>query len=254
MPPRLSVLATSQDVIGWQNFTEGRITHHLYCVQSDHLRQLDSSRDSLSWAGGLVNQLLMLVHAQWVFRNGLVHQRESYGLKSAEQQTLHQEMELEYARGTVRLDPKDHFLVQEPFSVLWAQLRSDKQIWLRAVRIAHGDTGSNPTMATSSTPPGPCRSPQVAVSQVGVIIISSATAPSSRSAQRHSAPTLPARRPQRLRLQQSGSSTGEYWSLKWKRTQSSWQEDNEPLVSWGRPPGLPMLAAESHSQPHWCLR
>lgn len=139
LPSTLQEAAAAQDIIGWDNFIEGKITQSIRHFQANYLRDVSSRRTPNRWTAGLVEQLLTIVHSQWVHRNEIVHRRERDGLRTAEHNQLKTRLEQELARGTDGMDSEDHHLMEKDFASLWALPGSDKKIWLRAVQIARGE-------------------------------------------------------------------------------------------------------------------
>jgi len=69
MSPQMTTLAKSQDVIGWRNFTEGRISRELLDIQNLHL-ELGSHRiNGEQWVRHFIGKILHITHIQWIFRN-----------------------------------------------------------------------------------------------------------------------------------------------------------------------------------------
>lgn len=76
-------LAISQDIFGWHNFTEGRISKHFYNIQCIHLALSDSYLNGKVWTKHFIDRILRITHSQWIYRNVCLHDRkEGYLLTS----------------------------------------------------------------------------------------------------------------------------------------------------------------------------
>ncbi len=69
MSPQFRALATSQDLIGWRDFTVGHISNHFYAMQSFHLAMSSSYLNGKDWIRQFISRILQLTHSQWIFRN-----------------------------------------------------------------------------------------------------------------------------------------------------------------------------------------
>jgi hypothetical protein len=73
LPPILREYASAQDIIGWDNFVMGMISHRLLPIQSAHFHTACKSYRTTRWIAGLITQLLQVTHTQWIYRCMLVH-------------------------------------------------------------------------------------------------------------------------------------------------------------------------------------
>ncbi len=73
MSPQFKALATSQNLIGWRDFTVGHILTHFYAIQSFHLAM--SSSNGKDWTRQFISRILQLTHLQWIFRNISFHDK-----------------------------------------------------------------------------------------------------------------------------------------------------------------------------------
>jgi hypothetical protein len=56
LPPILCKYATSQDVIGWDNFVMGMIPRTLLAIQSTHFHTTGKSSCAMQWIAGLITR------------------------------------------------------------------------------------------------------------------------------------------------------------------------------------------------------
>jgi hypothetical protein len=88
LPPILHKYATSQDVIGWDNFVMGMIPRTLLAIQSTHFHTIGKSSRAMQWIADLITHLLQITHTQWIYRCLLVHDRYTGVLISAHKAKL----------------------------------------------------------------------------------------------------------------------------------------------------------------------
>ena len=77
MSSKMAALAASQDLIGWRNFTEGRISHHFFSIQQAHLATTSVRMNASDWTRKLITKILHLTHAQWLLRNFMLHDHKT---------------------------------------------------------------------------------------------------------------------------------------------------------------------------------
>ena len=77
-------LAKDHDSIGWQNFTEGRISKLYVEYQRIYYKTLkDCKHRATTWAAGLIENIFKIVHNQWTWRNEKLHFRQHPGAETA---------------------------------------------------------------------------------------------------------------------------------------------------------------------------
>ena len=86
MTEDVSRLARGQDLIGYRNFMEGRVTKEFQKVQGHHLMDADGHLSGFDWVKGLITKVLQITHSQWIFRNMTLHDREGGELRRREAQ------------------------------------------------------------------------------------------------------------------------------------------------------------------------
>ena len=136
LPMRFQRLAEDQDTIGWDNFTEGKISNEFRLIQHEYLVSIDSRKTALHWTAQLISKLLLLVHTQWVYRNAIVHKRTKDGLKRKEGAYIRSKIHQEFALGANQLDKDDRFLMENTEQDILALSGVHKKIWLRAIATA----------------------------------------------------------------------------------------------------------------------
>jgi hypothetical protein len=150
-------LTEMQDILGFQNLIEGRISS-LYL----HVRQWDITRRKLGkyaphWCNGLILHLLQITHRQWSYRNQTVHYKARDGLTERQQLKIMQQCEALLWTDPSILLPSDQQLLDLDFEALGDGPAVDRQLWVSemessvaAARIADGTN-----VDCTSYPPAP---------------------------------------------------------------------------------------------------
>jgi hypothetical protein len=136
LPQEMISLATDQDTIGWQHCLEGKLPYSLYQFQELYLDTLDTRRTITGWASGLVEHILHITHLTWKHRCDVVHAREADGLKTAESNTLQEEIRIEFALGYHNLQHEDDHLLNTGLEAILSLSGPDKKAWLDTIRVA----------------------------------------------------------------------------------------------------------------------
>ena len=160
-PPGLDaahrILVKYHDLLGWQNFVEGRILSYLVQLQREHLAARDTWRTAETWARGLIEQLLRLTHRQWLLRNALLHYKLPDGRTLAQRERLVERiMELMWTDPDELL-PEDHALLDEDFEKLGEADANDQAYWVAEMESAlqaarHVFERERTSQPTSSSP------------------------------------------------------------------------------------------------------
>jgi hypothetical protein len=75
MSPQFKALATSQDLIGWRDFTEEHVSTHFYAIQTFHLAMSSSYLNGEDWTKQFISKILQIIHSQWIFQNISLHDK-----------------------------------------------------------------------------------------------------------------------------------------------------------------------------------
>ena len=62
LPPIFQEYAAAQDIIGWDNFVMGMVSHKLLTIQSAHFHTAGKSYRATRWIPGLITQLPQVTH------------------------------------------------------------------------------------------------------------------------------------------------------------------------------------------------
>ena len=112
-------------------------------LQDEHYSSIGSRRSSSKWAASLATQLLELVHAMWLFRNSILHERDRQGLKRADALALENAIREEFALGTSGLARRDHHYIRRGRDDVNALSADDKQAWLQGIQLARSSQSSS---------------------------------------------------------------------------------------------------------------
>ncbi len=77
MSTHMTKLARSQDLIGWRNFLEGRVSRCFAEIQDKHLPTSESRLSTDMWMRAFISRLIHISHAQWILRNFMLHDTHS---------------------------------------------------------------------------------------------------------------------------------------------------------------------------------
>ena len=129
-------VASSQDLIPWKDFMEGKISKDLFLLQHHSLSVSPSKLTIADWSKKLISQILQISHAQWIFRNVSLHDVNT-GYKRVKQQTA----VLAEVDRLSQLDPAalpegSRYLLEIYFSSLQCYTSENQSYWLFAMRAA----------------------------------------------------------------------------------------------------------------------
>ena len=147
---RFRLLAKFHDLLGWDNFVEGRL-----CKLWLELREVDISTLGLrstaeSWATGLSRRLLELTHRQLIYRNSVVHFKVE-GLTLNKHGTIMDSVERLAATDPADLLPDDRRLLSVDFDALGRGAATARRFWVAEMESAvaaaqHVSRGSTQTL------------------------------------------------------------------------------------------------------------
>jgi hypothetical protein len=85
-------LAEEQDIIGWQDFLEGKISKKFYVIQRRFLMGAPSLLNGRDWVTRFISELLDISHTQWSFRNIPLHSATNGMLANSRWEQLAEEI------------------------------------------------------------------------------------------------------------------------------------------------------------------
>jgi len=127
--------ATIHDDLGWDNFVEGRISKSLVHLQTQYLSTIHTYVKSSSWASGLIRQLLILTHQQWLYRNCTVHYKTD-GRSLPQHKEILQKVTALLHTDEDMLLPEDQDLLHIDFAQLGKGPTIDQERWIASMNSA----------------------------------------------------------------------------------------------------------------------
>ena len=128
--------AEEQDLIGWRNFTEGKIAERFRLEQESYLLSQDTRMTIDSWMKGLIDQLLSLTHSQWIFRNITKHHSANGTIQLEKRESVMKEIERQLDMGMGSLPEELRCLLKIDTTSLYKGSSQDQQYWLFAIIAA----------------------------------------------------------------------------------------------------------------------
>ncbi len=136
LPDIFREYAASQDVIGWDNFIMGMISHKLLDIQSTYFHTAGESYCATRWIAGLITHLLQVTHTQWIYRCVLVHDRNTGVLILAHKEDSLKEIEHQLALGPEGLHEENRFLLECNFNDITSTTGEHQGYWLLGIQAA----------------------------------------------------------------------------------------------------------------------
>ncbi len=150
---RYRMAARIHDMLGWDNFMEGRIAVIWVKHRSDDIRERKLKRGDCKWAKMLMIKLLQITHQQWMYWNATVHKKIKDGCTENQHHQALDEIE-KY----LETDPEE--LLREHKHLLFTNFKNlaegpikDKRQWIAEIKAArsaayHVGKGSSVALRT----------------------------------------------------------------------------------------------------------
>ena len=136
MSEEMKMLAISQDIIGWHNFMEGRISRHFYNIQCVHLAMSSSYLNEKDWTKQFIDRILRITHSQWIYRNVCLHDRKEGYLHHHEMEEMKDKAEELAEINPTELPKESRFLLEMNGEKSTNGTYNDLDYWIRAVEAA----------------------------------------------------------------------------------------------------------------------
>ena len=136
MSPTMFAIAESQDLIGWRNFMEGRISSDITALQRNHLTLTGSRLTVKSWTSKFISMILHITHSQWISRNFMLHDN-SMGylhLKEHTDAAIQIDSLMQCRPSSIPTD--SHFLLEFDTDRLLSSDIDTQHYWLAAMKAA----------------------------------------------------------------------------------------------------------------------
>ena len=146
-----------QDILGWQNFVEGRFLRYMVQLQREYLADRETWLTAESWSRGLIERVLRITHRQWLRRNATIYYRLPDGRTQAEKEALATRIMNLMWTDPSDLLPDDRELLDTDFEALGKADANDQAYWALEMESAIQATKHAAKRQEMSTPSG--RSP-----------------------------------------------------------------------------------------------
>jgi hypothetical protein len=119
--------------LGWFNFLTGFVSKELVAYQQQYYNAIGSTRKGSSWAGKVIIRGWNLMHAMWIGRNDILHQKSIINSLAGET-LLDIEIEREYDAGYATLPQTAHKWFRQSKDQLLQASVEQKKGWLLIIR------------------------------------------------------------------------------------------------------------------------
>ena len=136
MSPTMYEIAESQDMIGWRNFMEGRISSKITSLQRKHLTLTGSRLPVSSWSTRFISTILHITHSQWIFRNFMLHDNAKGYLRLKEHTEAAIQIDALMQCRPSSINADSQFLLEFDTERLLAADIDTQQYWLAAMNAA----------------------------------------------------------------------------------------------------------------------
>ena len=105
------------------------------------------------WGRKFINRLHKIVHAQWVYRNALIHYKDRDGFTNLEQHEIFNKVEEFALKDPDTMLPRHRSLFQADFEILGSGPTSDRLLWLADMNtaVATSDLARSGTLNPEAT-------------------------------------------------------------------------------------------------------
>jgi hypothetical protein len=134
--PYLKEWATEMDILGWDNFMEGRIGNIIFDIQKESLKRSGSRRHINSWSTEFIHHILGITHKQWIFRNTRTHICLLDGKTEAEHNTIMEQVGQLLFTDPALLLPEHRYLLDLDFNELGSGSTTNRQYWIATLTSA----------------------------------------------------------------------------------------------------------------------
>jgi hypothetical protein len=131
--PQFEALATSQDLIGWRDFTEGHISTHFYVIQSFHLAMSSNYLNGEEWTKQFISKILQITHSQWIFQNVSLLDRTHGYLHNQKAEEILQQLNVLSDLAPQEVPKASQFLLEINFSEFSKSNLETQTYWLLVV-------------------------------------------------------------------------------------------------------------------------
>ena len=128
--------AMSQDLIGWREFMEGKVSKLILQVQMAHCAIAPCMMTGDVWMRQFINHLLHLTHSQWIFRNITLHDRVRGTLRLKERRDVLVQIEQLLDTEPEQVPQESRFLLEMDYDSLYKSSFERQSYWVIAMQAA----------------------------------------------------------------------------------------------------------------------
>ena len=136
MSLQMRIAAESQDLIGWREFMEGKISHRIERIQQQHSAISVSTMNGGDWCKYFISRLLQISHSQWIFRNTTLHDAVRGTIKLQRRREVLQEIERLAEVDPEEVAEESRFLLEMDFTTLARAPVERQSYWVYAMKAA----------------------------------------------------------------------------------------------------------------------
>ena len=129
-------VATSQDLIPWTCFMEGKLSKEIFRLQQHSLARSPSRLTIADWSKKLISQILHISHGQWVFRNVSLHDARTGYLRVKKRENVLAEVDRLSEVDPILLSESSRYLLEIDFSSLHRDTLEKQSYWVLAMKAA----------------------------------------------------------------------------------------------------------------------
>jgi hypothetical protein len=136
MSARMAKAARSQDMIGWREFMEGRVSKEFLMIQTGHCALAPTRLNGGDWMRQFINRILLISHSQWIFRNFTLHDQVRGYLRLQERKEVLREIDRLIDLEPTEIPAESRFLLEFDFDSLYRSSFEKQSYWVRAMKAA----------------------------------------------------------------------------------------------------------------------
>ena len=136
LSPTMRDIFLVQDRIPWQAFMEGKVCREIFAHQALALQASHSKLSITSWAKKFLDQLLHITHAQWIYRNVSLHDKDTGYLNLRKREEILREIDRLSEIEASQIPPESRYLLEIDYNELRASSMVRQSYWVYAIKAA----------------------------------------------------------------------------------------------------------------------
>jgi hypothetical protein len=111
--------ASSQDMIDWCEFMEGKVSTKIASIQRIHCAAAPCMMNGDDWMRHFISHVLRITHSQWIFRNITLHDKVCGTLRLQNREEVLREVEALLETDPMEVPVESKFLLEFDFDSLY---------------------------------------------------------------------------------------------------------------------------------------